>query len=227
MSPDVCVRRYKAELIGDKVVCKTLFFDVGYTLVDEGAVWERRCEEQAATEEAKRLRLSAEAIYKEIENASLARLPQYRTVINKFYFQTVVPYRHELEVLYCDALNVLKMLSEKYELGVIANQTDGLRERLEHFGILRYFTHVISSWDVQVMKPDARIYEYALKMANCLPHEAVMIGDRIDNDIAPAKSVGMRTVWVKQGFGRLQTPLSEKDAPDYIIDHLSELLHIF
>lgn len=208
-------------------MCKTLFFDVGYTLVDEGAVWERRCEEQAATEEAKRLGLSAEAIYKEIENASLARLPQYRTVINKFHFQTVAPYRHEFEVLYCDALNVLKMLSEKYELGVIANQTDGLRERLEHFGILQYFAHVISSWDVQVMKPDVRIYEYALKIANCLPHEAVMIGDRIDNDIAPAKSVGMRTVWVKQGFGRLQTPLSEKDAPDYTIDHLSELLHIF
>lgn len=208
-------------------MCKTLFFDVGYTLVDEGAVWERRCEEQAATEEAKRLGLSAEAIYKEIENASLARLPQYRTVINKFHFQTVAPYRHELEVLYCDALDVLKMLSGKYKLGVIANQTDGLRERLEHFGILQYFTHVISSWDVQVMKPDARIYEYALKIANCLPNEAVMIGDRIDNDIAPAKSVGMGTVWVKQGFGRLQTPLSEKDAPDYTIDHLSELLHIF
>ena len=32
---------------------KTLFFDVGYTLVNEDAVWERRCKEQAETEEAK------------------------------------------------------------------------------------------------------------------------------------------------------------------------------
>ena len=206
---------------------RTLFFDMGYTLVDESAVWEKRCEEQAATEEAKRLGLSAEAIYQEIEKASIARLPQYRTVAEKFQFSTAAPYRHEFEQLYGDALNVLAFLSGKYELGVIANQADGLRERLERFGILPYFTHVISSWDVQIMKPDTRIFEYALNTAKCLPQEAVMIGDRIDNDIAPAKSIGMRTVWIKQGFGRLQTPLGEKDAPDRTIEHLSELLDIF
>lgn len=206
---------------------KTLFFDMGYTLVDEGAVWQKRCEEQAATEDAKRLGLSAETIYREIEKASLARLPQYRTVIRKFQFKEVAPYRHELEALYKDAPNVLKTLSEKYELGIIANQTDGLRDRLESFGILPYFTHVVSSWDVQVMKPDTRIYELALEKASCLPHEAVMIGDRLDNDIAPAKAVGMGTVWIKQGFGRLQTPLSEQDTPDHIVEGLSELLRIF
>ena len=206
---------------------KTIFFDMGYTLVDESAVWKKRCEEQAATEEAKHLGLSAEAIYQEIERASIARLPQYRTVIKKFQFTTVAPYRHEFEKIYENAPNILRFLSDKHELGIIANQTNGLRERLEKFGIFQYFTYVISSWDIQVMKPDTRIYEYALKTAKCLPHEAIMIGDRIDNDIVPAKSVGMRTVWIKQGFGRLQTPLSEKDTPDYTIENLSELLNIF
>lgn len=145
----------------------------------------------------------------------------------KFRFKTVAPYRHELEVLYEDASNVLKTLSGKYELGIIANQTDGLCERLDSFGILQYFTHVITSWEIQIMKPNRRIFEFALKTAESLPHEAVMIGDRIDNDIEPAKAVGMKTVWIKQGFGRLQIPLSEKDTPDYSIDNLSELLHIF
>lgn len=206
---------------------RILFFDIGCTLVDEEKVWQKRCEEQAAGEEAKRLGLSAEAIYQEIIKASRARLPQYRTVTEKFHFKKVSPYRHELEALYEDAPHVLKTLSEKYELGVIANQTDGLRKRLELFGILPYFTHVISSWDVQVMKPDTRIFTYALKAAACPPHEAVMIGDRLDNDIAPARSIGMRTVWIKQGFGKYQTPLSEKDTPDYTIDHLPELLDLF
>ena len=31
---------------------KVLFFDVGYTLVNEDAVWETRCRDQAQTEEA-------------------------------------------------------------------------------------------------------------------------------------------------------------------------------
>ena len=206
---------------------RVLFFDIGYTLVNENAVWAQRCRDQAATEEAKRLGLSAEDIYHEIEIASIKRKPQYRTVINKFRLKEAAPYRHELEELYEEAPLVLKALSGKYALGVIANQADGLQKRLKDFGILSYFTYVVSSWDVQVMKPDARIFEHALRLAACRPENAVMIGDRLDNDIVPAKSIGMKTVWIKQGFGRLQKPLSAAEIPDYSIESLSELLALF
>ena len=54
---------------------KVLFFDVGYTLVNEDAVWEARCREQAKTKEAKNLGLSAADIYHEIEIASISRKP--------------------------------------------------------------------------------------------------------------------------------------------------------
>lgn len=206
---------------------QVLFFDAGYTLINEDAVWERRCREQAETEEAKRHGLTAEDIYNEICLASINRKPQYRTVINKYQFNEIAPYRFELEFLYKDAPRVLKALSEKYELGIIANQADGLRERLSELGISQYFTYIISSWDVQLMKPDRKIFEYALKTANCLPENAFMIGDRLDNDIVPAKTVGMKTVWIKQGFGKLQTPLSKEDTPDYSVDGLSDLLNLF
>ena len=206
---------------------KTLFFDVGYTLVNEDAVWERRCKEQAETEEAKRLGVSAEDIYHEIEKVTIEGLPQFRTVIDRFKFSQMVPYHSELETMYEEAPQVLEALSQKYELGIIANQLDGLRERLESFGILKYFKYVISSWDVKVMKPDIRIFEYALKTANCQPQEAVMIGDRIDNDTAPAQSLGMKGVWIKQGFGKLQTALAAANPPDYEVENLTELLKIF
>ena len=206
---------------------KTLFFDVGYTLVNEDAVWERRCKEQAETEEAKRLGVSAEDIYHEIEKATIEGLPQFRTVIARFKFSQMVPYHPELETMYEEVPQVLETLSQKYELGVIANQLDGLKERLESFGILKYFKYVISSWDVKVMKPDIRIFEYALKTANCKPQDAVMIGDRIDNDTAPAQSLGMKGVWIKQGFGSLQTALAAANPPDYEVDNLIELLRIF
>ena len=206
---------------------KTLFFDVGYTLVNEDAVWERRCKEQAATEEAIKLGVTAQDIYHEIEKVTIEGLPQYRTTIERFNFSEMMPYHHELETMYEDAPQVLKALSEKYELGVIANQADGLRERLESFDILKYFKYVISSWDVKVMKPDIRIFEHALKTANCQPQDAVMIGDRIDNDTAPAQSLGMKGVWIKQGFGKLQTTLAAENPPDYEVENLTELLKIF
>ena len=206
---------------------KVLFFDVGYTLVNEDAVWERRCREQVQTDEAKKLGLTADVIYHEIEIATLARKPQFRTVIDKFGFKEVAPYRTELEELYEDATAVIKALTQKYELGIIANQLDGLKERLEAFALLQYFKYIISSWDVQVMKPDIRIFEYALDKANCKPQEACMIGDRLDNDILPAKSLGMKTVWIKQGFGALQKPESPAEEADYTIEKLPELLEIF
>ena len=206
---------------------KTLFFDVGYTLVNEDAVWERRCREQAATDEAKKLGVTAQDIYHEIEKATIKGLPQFRTVIERYNFSEMVPYHHELETMYEEAPLVLGALSKKYELGVIANQLDGLKERLENFGIRQYFKYVISSWDVKVMKPDVRIFEHALKTANCKAHDAVMIGDRIDNDTAPAQSLGMKAVWIKQGFGKLQTALAAANQPDYEVENLTELLKIF
>lgn len=206
---------------------KVLFFDVGYTLVNEDAVWEERCREQAQTDEAKKLGLSAADIYHEIEIASISRKPQFRTLIDKYSFKEVAPYRTELEKLYKDAQAVIKALSQKYELGIIANQLDGLKERLEAFDLLQYFKYIISSWDVKIMKPDIRIFEYALDKANCTPQEACMIGDRLDNDILPAKALGIKTVWIKQGFGALQKPLSKSEEPDHSINNLSELLEIF
>lgn len=206
---------------------KVIFFDVGYTLVNEDAVWRRRCQEQAETEEAKRLGLSAGDIFRAIEEASQARMPQFRTVIDRFRFKETAPYRHDLETLYEDAPPALAYLSGKYALGVIANQTDGLKERLNAFGILPYFTHIVSSWDVQVMKPDARIFEYAIRQAACPAGNAVMIGDRLDNDIIPAKAAGMKTVWIRRGFGRLQEPLTAEETPDCCIGSLTELLKIF
>ena len=149
-----------------------LFFDIGYTLVNEDAVWDIRCKEQAEASEAKELGLSAEDIYQEIEKALRARMPQYRTVQNKFRFKEAAPYRSGLETIYNDVPRILSILSGKYELGNIANQVDGLKERLANFGILKYFTYIISSWDVQVTKPDIRIFEYALKMEKCTPEIA-------------------------------------------------------
>jgi FMN phosphatase YigB (HAD superfamily) len=50
----------------------------------------------------------------------------------------------------------------------------------------------------------------ALENAECKPENAVMIGDRLDNDIYPAKKLGFKTVHILRGFGRVQIPKSEE-----------------
>ncbi len=206
---------------------RCLFFDVGYTLVDEDAVWEARCREQADMPEARILGLTAGDIYQEIEKASQQYLPQYRAVVKKYGFTQVAPFRGELETLYPEAPAVLAALSQKYALGVIANQAKGLKERLREWGILPYFTAVASSWEAGCWKPDPAFFRYALSLAGCASEETVMIGDRLDNDIAPAKALGMKTVWLRQGFGALQIPKGPEYEPDYTVDSLKELPGIF
>lgn len=53
-----------------------------------------------------------------------------------------------------------------------------------------------------------------------------MIGDRIDNDIVPARLLGMHTIWIKQGFGRYWRIEREIERPDYAVNHLMEICDI-
>ena len=64
-------------------------------------------------------------------------------------------------------------------------------------------------------------------MAGCQPHHSVMVGDRLDNDILPAKKLGMRTVWIRKGLSGYQHIDLGKDNADWIIDNLSDLKEIF
>ena len=203
-----------------------IYFDIGYTLVNEEKVWETRCMEQSFTDEAKSLGLSAKDIFEEVVKASKNYRPQYRPVVEKFQFQEVAPYRSDLELLYPQAIDVLATLSTRYKLGVIANQTDGLKERLAKLGIAKYFTVIISSWDYGIMKPDFKLFHIGIEQAKCQPQEIVMVGDRLDNDIYPANALGMNTIWIKQGFGGMQTPKSHLYEPTKEITSLDELLKI-
>ncbi len=206
---------------------KFLFFDIGCTLVDESAVWAARCAEQAAGAEARALGLTAGDIYRAIEEASAAHLPQYRTVVERYGFREAAPYRAELEVLYSQTKTVLAALAGRYRLGVLANQGDGLRQRLCAYGIAQYFDVVVSSWDYPFVKPDVRLFAAAVELAGVRPFEAVMIGDRLDNDIAPAKRLGMHTVWVKQGFGALQLPRCAEEVPDFAVATIGDVPALF
>lgn len=116
--------------------------------------------------------------------------------------------------------SILDELSKRYTLGIIANQSAGSTQRLADWGIGKYFDLVIASADEDVEKPNPEIFKIALERANCLPENAVMVGNRIENDILPAKKLGIKTVWVKQGFAKYQP---ESDVPDYTIQTIETI----
>lgn len=89
--------------------------------------------------------------------------------------------------------------------------------------MLNYINLVVASAEEGVAKPDLRIFEIALSKADCKAEEAVMVGDRLDNNIVPANKIGMKTVWIKQGIGGLATPMTQEEQPNYTVSNLNEL----
>ena len=120
-------------------------------------------------------------------------------------------------------MKCLEMLSSKYKIVIIANQSLGSKERLRQYGLLQYIDLVAASAEEGVAKPDFRIFQIALERAGCRAEEAVMIGDRIDNDIVPAKALGMHTIWVKQGFGQYWKVNDEREQADCVVEKLIEI----
>jgi len=50
-----------------------------------------------------------------------------------------------------------------------------------------------------------------------------MIGDRVDNDIRPARLQGWRTIRILQGFARFQSPRDRFDEADATVAELAAL----
>ena len=201
---------------------KWLFFDIGSTLVDETKVYDDIFQKIAVAGgvSVEEVKTRAIGFYKQNKRG-------HREVIRRLLGVDYPEWSPLYEELYPDTMECLRILKKKYKLGIIANQIPGAEKRLEEMGIRRYFDVIVSSAEEGVAKPDPRIFNIALIRAGCTPEQAIMIGDRIDNDIVPAKQMGMKTVWIRQGVGRYWNIQGDCETPGYEVNNLSELLSIF
>jgi HAD superfamily hydrolase (TIGR01549 family) len=214
-----------------------VFFDVGYTLFDETPAWQDRFEHLSALlrERGRAVPVASirDAFYALCENYAplqwlglcdrLAASPEEAQVLAALS----KGWQHALEVAYPAAGPLVRGLHGRYRLGVIANQSAGTVRRLAERDLGGYFDLVIGSAEAGVRKPDPAIFRLALEKAGCRAEQAVMIGDRIDNDVAPARALGMRTVHVRQGGSGRQRPRSPQETPDAAVDTLAEVAGLF
>lgn len=201
---------------------KWIFFDVGSTLVDETEAYNHRAREMIK---------NTDITFSVFDNKRIELAKQGfdgNSEAIKFFGLKKTPWHSEDEIPFVDALETLEILKERgYKLGIIANQSAGTEQRLENRGLLKYFDVVVASAEFGIAKPNRLIFEKAIELAGCQPQNAVMIGDRLDNDIIPAKAFGMRTVWIRKGLSAHQPIDLGKNIADWVIDTLSDLKVIF
>ncbi|MCE2441004.1 MAG: HAD family hydrolase [Candidatus Latescibacteria bacterium] len=203
-----------------------IFLDLGWTLVDETRAHRARlkgvCERMAGIG----LRHSVDELMRLCEQAATDFAPspfrgmRARLELPEGRIRTLADsasYAHENEVLYPGVPEILEALSRQFKLGVIANQSEGTEKRLSDWGIRNQFSVVLASAELGLSKPDSRIFGAAVSRAGCDPERALMVGDRLDNDVGPAKLQGWKTMRVLQGFSRFQTPRRPEEIPDMTI----------
>ncbi|MEX2081179.1 MAG: HAD family hydrolase, partial [Dehalococcoidia bacterium] len=104
-----------------------------------------------------------------------------------------------------------------------ANQPARVVVELERHGIAGLFGHREVSGHHGYHKPDVRLFLRACEDLGVATEETIMVGDRVDNDVAPAKALGMKAVLFRTGRHIGQQPRSLDEAPDAEAWALSEV----
>jgi HAD superfamily hydrolase (TIGR01549 family) len=108
-------------------------------------------------------------------------------------------------------------------LGIVANQPEAARARLGRAGIGGLFDHHGLSGVTGLRKPDPQAFLAAAEALGVAPAECIMVGDRIDNDIVPAKALGMAAIQLRGGRHRRQRPRTAAEEPDAVVTDVPEL----
>ncbi len=121
---------------------------------------------------------------------------------------TVMRLRRAMSIPVSDRMKplpgALELLQEIHTLGmktVIASNTywrdaDSYWADFRILGLAEHIDAIVTSVDAGRLKPHPAVFEMAMRWAGCAPDRCVVIGNREENDIAPALALGMRTILV-------------------------------
>jgi putative hydrolase of the HAD superfamily len=222
-------------------MAKAFIFDLDNTLYDT------RAQVKAARENALRAMISAglkateEEAIKALTIVVKDRGPNFSRHFDEMFSVLGVEYNpkvvaagtiayHEARtahlVPYSDTVPTLIALRESgYKVGVV---TEGVPvkqwAKLIWLGLGDFFHTVVVASDEKTRKPSPKAYLEAAKNLNLRPSDCVVVGDRLDKDIAGAKKAGMISVQLVRESAAIISPSGSDETPDYLIGKLEDLL---
>ena len=207
-------------------VIKAVVFDVGETLVDETREYGRWADWLGVPRHT----------FSSVFGAVIARGADYREAFDYFRpgfdltaeracrAEAGQPETFGEEDLYPDARPALAALRAMGTwTGIAGNQTSRAGDILRKLELPADLVATSDDWGAA--KPDPAFFAALLAAVPFRPGEILYVGDRLDNDLKPAKAAGMRTAFIARGpWGRILE--SHPDLPaatDWRIGTLTEL----
>jgi len=178
------------------VAIRAVFLDVGETLVDETRMW-------GAWAEA--LEVPALTLFG-LLGAAIAGGEHHRSVFDHFTAGRLARARERMRTvepllpgdLYPDALPCLSALRDRgLRVGITGNQPSAMEAALI---AARVPADVIASserWGVE--KPSPEFFRRLVAESGVPAAEVLHVGDRLDNDVIPARQAGLRAALIRRG----------------------------
>jgi len=205
---------------------RVVVFDVGETLVDEGRLWDGW---------ADHLGVPRHEFRSALEDV-IAKGQHHHRVFDRFR-----PQGFDIEAarrdragrgdsdlfgasdLYADAVPCLATLRELgFRIGIAANQPAAAETALRTAGLDADFFATSAVWGVA--KPSPAFFLKVIEAAGAPAGVIAYVGDRLDNDVLPARDAGMTAVFLERGpWGRAHAKRSEVSLAHLRLRSLAEL----
>ena len=142
------------------------------------------------------------------DNGKIERIDSFAKLINKYEIKEFTAkelssnWSKESGItvyLFDDVLNTLKKLKEKYKLAVVTNGDYASQKRkLDNINIYDLLDYTLISSEINIRKPDPRIFKYACKQMNLQEKECIYVGDSYSRDIEGALNAGLNAIYVSR-----------------------------
>lgn len=126
-------------------------------------------------------------------------------------------------VLMDGADSVIRVLAKKYKLLLAGQYGEKIIHLFDGYNLTYCFFNSLTQDDFDITKPDPRYLERIISQGDAEPKQCVMVGDRIDKDVIPAKMLGIKTILFRNGMHRDQVPRIPDEMPDAEIQDIREL----
>ena len=141
--------------------------------------------------------------------------------MNRFYLEQLSTHP---DLMSPEVLDVLRELSEVATLAIVSNGAQMVQtRRLAESGVMNFMEDVFISEKMGCEKPNARIFDAALRALGVENREHVlMVGDSLTSDIQGGINAGLDTCWYNPNHA--ENP--GKVCPTYEISNLEELYQL-
>ncbi|MEA2903964.1 MAG: hypothetical protein QOI12_1351 [Alphaproteobacteria bacterium] len=204
---------------------KAGFFDVGETLINEARLWNGW---------AAYLGVPAAVFISALEK-TIGDGQHHRHVFDRFRpgFDLETARRDRAarndtdlftaDDLYPDALPCLRALRARgYMIGIAGNQPAEAERMLSALGVT--IEVVTSSASLGAEKPSPEFFKQLIAATGSAAAEIAYVGDRLDNDVLPARAAGMVSVFLQRGpWGQAHAKRADARLADLWITSLAEL----